>query len=173
MSPETLLDDPYFPVLQSLRREVGAALWTVDPDECKAFLCEWTRQLARIVEKLTVPQLHEYGESVVNWASSIIITPDNQLLDVCIQIHDAISEIDNDDGWPVDRAGSALNHTCLGAIHSLDLNKAENSRWPAHASCHVWEFATGARNGNEVVSISRMAWQRHLFGQTAAVVRSR
>ena len=92
----------------------------------------------------------------------------------CERIHKGILEIDYDDGWPTDKAGNALNSVCLCAMFGIETGKSGGmkSRWPAEASQQVWGFVLGCgMAANEVVTISRMAWQRHLYGQALALVR--
>ena len=141
--------------------------WGTSAAQSDEVLAEWTRQLARVVERHTAPPLSAYGEDVMRWASDIYgaETPAT-VLDRCEAVHGFIRTADNEDGWPVDRAGSALNAVCLGAMYGIDGK-------PAEASQQVWSWVTGAGNGNDVVSISRSAWQRHLYGQVLAVAKHR
>lgn len=137
----------------------------------EAIICAWTRLLAEVVSHHAIPQLHAYGDKVQSWARQIETASDDDMLALCGDIHDRILAVDNDDGWPGDQAGSALNAVCLGARYGLDDLLAVRSRWPAEASQVVWRFATGAGNANEVVAISRQAWQRHIYGQALALAR--
>lgn len=158
-----MMTDKKIDAVRGLAKEIGSSYWS-RVDEL-AFIAAWTRLLAQTVANHTVPFLHKYGDQVIAWAAEIIEADDGSILTVVERVCDAISEIDNDDGWPVDKAGSAINSVCLGAKFGLTMN----SRWPAEASDHVWKFATGSGNGNEVVSISRAAWQQHIFGQAMAL----
>lgn len=153
--------------VRSLANEIGAQYWRKIDD--LAFLAAWTRLLADVVAQHTIPQLCKYGDQVAAWADEIMAAPDAEIVAVCKRIHDEISTIDCDDGWPTDKAGTAINNVCLCAI--CGIGDMEHSRWPAHASQGVWSFATGSQNSNEVVSISRSAWQRHIFSQAMALTQ--
>ena len=169
--PEVLVSptvEALLPPLRALQREIGAAWWPKGTAE--AILSEWTRQLARVVGDHVMPGVEDYAEEINGWALCIARERDGwQMVALCEDIHKQILERDNFDGWPTDRGMNALNAVCLGAMYGLDPERAENSRWPAQASQVVWEFVTGARNGNEVVTISRSAWQRHVFTQAVAL----
>lgn len=146
-----------------LARELGAVYWANDDD--RVFMAAWTRLLAAEVERRTFPQLYKYGDKVRTWAAEIMAASDGDIHDVCERVHKDILEIDYDDGWPTDRAGNALNAVCLGQTHA----HTEASRWPAHASQHVWGFVTGATAFNAVTQFSRQAWQRMVFAQATAL----
>ena len=156
------LTNPLEIALNRLRQHIGAPGWTPGPPE--EFFAEWTRQLAALVERHTV--LHRYGAEVRGWCNDIKHTPTPLMLDDCRAVQSNILRLDNVDGWPTDRAGNALYQVCMGALYSLDPKHAEHSRWPDEASCKVWEYVTGASAFNEVVDVSRKAWQRHLWAQT-------
>lgn len=164
--------NPQYQCVKLLEREIGYVGWGEAADASDKVLAEWTRQLARVVAHHTAPPLHAYGEDVMRWADDIQGAETAEaVLDRCEAVHGWILAADNDDGWPTDRAGSTLNAVCLGGMYSLDPERAKNSRWPAEASQQVWKWVTGAGNGNDVVAISRAAWQRHLYGQVLAIVK--
>ena len=167
------LTTPLEIALNRLRQHIGlrrpsAPGWT--PGHPEEFFAEWTRQLAGVVKRHTIPhtipQLHAYAGDVRVWAGVIEISRTADILEEVRAIHLRIKETDCTDGWPEDRAGNTLYHVCLGAMFSLDPRHAEHSRWPDEASCKVWEYVTGASAFNEVVDVSRTAWQRHLWAQT-------
>lgn len=157
-------------VVRTLENEIGFRSWHAgDP---RSVIHAWTRLLARTVGNHAFPSLYEYADEVGKWAERIETAPEHGFLNLCEGVHDRILEIDNVDGWPADRAGNALNAVCLGAMYGLDESRCFRTRWPAEASQKVWGFVTGCgMNGNEVISISRAAWQRHLYGQALALVR--
>lgn len=146
-----------------LAREIGAQVWS--PPDDLTFMAAWCRELAATVAQHAVLNTYRYGQQVMTWAEEIIDAPNDKIIETCASIHNEILAIDYDDGWPTDRAGSALNAVCLGMTHAL----SDRSRWPAEASQRVWSFATGCHAYNEVVKVSRAAWQQHVFTQVAAI----
>ena len=135
---------PLLANLRTLEREIGYSSWGGAGDPT-AVLCAWTRLLANTVGRHAFPQIYKYGDKIGLWCEEIVNAPDHGMVEVCQHIHDSISEIDNDDGWPTDRAGYTLNAVCLCATYGIDPGKlGMGTRWPAEASSQVWEFATGS-----------------------------
>ena len=111
--------------LAGLAREIGYPE-RFHPDPA-AVLASWTRLLAELAVLHTTP-LVEVGESVIGcphmdslvaWSDTIQKAPADEMRATCDAIHKAILDLDNDDGWPTDRALSVLNNVCLGAKFGL------------------------------------------------------
>ena len=150
----------------ALAREIGAYFQPGrDAPDDAAFMAAWTRALARIVGEHTWQALHAYSDLVCGGADEIAAADDDALTDICARIKGEIRKIDDDDGWPADRAGNALNAVCLAWKYALD----DTSRWPAEAGKAVWRFVAGATAHNEITSISADAWLRRLFTQVEAI----
>lgn len=146
----------FLPV-QALAKEIGAT-WQPD-DEGWEFQVTWVKSLAHIVGDHAWPFLHKYPDKVRAWACEIVAADDGTIEDVLKRVHDGIHELDYDDGWAIDRAGSALECVCLALL--------PDTRWLAEASQSVWKFVTGCGAYNDIVKFSQEAWLRQLYEECA------
>lgn len=142
--------------INGLAKEIGVApLCIVDGER---FGEEWCRRLAQIVERHGAWRHgSRYPERIMGWCHSITVAAPGHMRLELRRIRDEIGAIDCDDGWATDRAGAAVEMICLAM--------QPETRWLANAAKHVWAFAVGTGNHNEVVKFSQDAWLREQFSQ--------
>ena len=153
-----------YDIIMGLEREIGFKSW--NKENPLTVLCVWTRLLAILVDKHIIP--YEKAVKFRDWAGEISTAPDDKMLQVCDEIHNAILKTDSC------KASDVLKAVCASFICSLrplSLDHKIRTRWPAEASAQVWSFVTGSYNLNEVTTYSRMSWQRHLYSQALALAK--
>ena len=159
----------YVTSVRNLSQEIGAGIWAGSDNDAKSILCSWTRLLLQIVSRHASVEKHEYTDLIIEWCDDIRNSYDDQMREKCCQVKSMIHGLDPNTSGPTNHALGILHAICIAAKYSLDDHSFLGTGWLSESSVKVWRLATGSGNVNEIVTISRMAWQQHLFAQAIAL----